>query len=126
MTDTVAKPFDPKGCIAVITGGGSGIGAACAKSLAANGAKKIVIADINMEGAKAIVASLPAGVGVLAKRCDVSSEADISRLISETESQVGPIDLFIANAGMMAPLREMGGVDIPKEDWDRMMGVNFM
>ena len=62
----MSNKFNPEGCIAVITGGGSGIGAAMAKSLAAQGAKKVIIADINMENAKAVAESLPKGVGCLA------------------------------------------------------------
>ena len=45
------KEFNPKGCIAIVTGGAMGIGEACAKTLAFEGASKVVIADINMEAA---------------------------------------------------------------------------
>jgi NAD(P)-dependent dehydrogenase (short-subunit alcohol dehydrogenase family) len=90
--------------------------------LAAQGASKIVIADINSDAAAQMVAYLPAGVGVQAQRCDVSQEADVANLISQTEKNVGPIDLFVANAGILV----IGTADISKELWDKVMGVNVM
>ena len=80
--------------ITVVTGGAGGIGAALCRALAEKGAK-VVVSDLNIDSAQAVASE----IGGLAIACDVSSESDIQHLISETESQLGDIDLFISNAG---------------------------
>lgn len=80
--------------IAVVTGGAGGIGAALCRALASKGAK-VVVSDLNIDSAQVVATE----IGGIAIACDVSSERDIQRLISETESQLGDIDLFVSNAG---------------------------
>ncbi|MGK0375625.1 MAG: NAD(P)-dependent dehydrogenase (short-subunit alcohol dehydrogenase family) [Arenicella sp.] len=80
--------------IAVVTGGAGGIGAALCRALASKGAK-VVVSDLNLQAAQAVAAEISG----LAIACDVSNEAEIQRLISQTEAELGDIDLFISNAG---------------------------
>jgi len=80
--------------IAVVTGGAGGIGAALCRALTEKGAK-VVVSDLNLEAAQTIASEIDG----LAIACDVSRESEIQRLISETESQLGDIDLFVSNAG---------------------------
>jgi len=80
--------------IAVVTGGAGGIGSALCSALAENGAK-VVVSDLSLEAAKTVADK----INGLAIECDVSSEAAIQNLISTTEAELGPIDLFCSNAG---------------------------
>lgn len=86
------------GKVIVVTGGASGIGRALCERFAAMGAAKVVVADLNVQGAN-VVADLIDGDWM---RCDVSVEADIAGLIEATERRHGSIDLFCSNAGIAA------------------------
>jgi NAD(P)-dependent dehydrogenase (short-subunit alcohol dehydrogenase family) len=104
--------------IIVITGGGSGIGRALAVRFHAGGAKKIVAVDINLSNAED-TAQMVDGVAMMA---DVAVEADIQRVIEDTESTLGPIDLFCSNAGV-----GMGeNIDSPNEEWQTIWDINVM
>jgi NAD(P)-dependent dehydrogenase (short-subunit alcohol dehydrogenase family) len=105
------------GKVAIVTGGASGIGKACAARFVAEGAK-VVIADLDGEVTKAAADEM----GALGIAADVSVEADIQHLVAETERQLGPIDLFHSNAGIGVH----GGLDAPDEEWDRIWKVNTM
>lgn len=104
--------------VVAITGAASGIGAALARRFHAEGARGIVCADLNGEGAQAVAAE----VGGLGLAVNVGDEADIRRLVTEAEQQVGPIDLFCANAGIAVS----GGLETPPEEWQRCWQVNTM
>ncbi len=104
--------------IIVVTGAASGIGRGLAVRFAAEGASGIVCADLNLAGAKE-TASLCGGV---AMKCDVSQESDILALIERTESEVGPIDLFCSNAGILT----VGGAEASDADWQRIWEINVM
>jgi len=83
--------------VVVVTGGGSGIGEALALAAKAEGARHVVVADL--DGAQAArVAALVGGTGAAV---DVSDEAAIRRLVADTEDAHGPIDLFVSNAGFV-------------------------
>ena len=102
----------------VVTGAASGIGKALAARFKAEGAKQIVAVDLNEAGAAATADDL----GCIAMAADVSSEADIVRVIDDTEADVGPIDLFCSNAGIGM------GMDLaaPNSEWQRSWDVNLM
>lgn len=106
------------GKVVVVTGGGSGIGAGLAARFAAEGAKAVVVADLNLEAAETVAAE----IGGLAIRCDVSLEQDNLDLIAVTEERFGQLDLFCANAGIAFP----GSEQDSDTEWERMWGVNFM
>lgn len=104
--------------VAIITGGASGIGAACSRAFAAKGAK-VVVADIAAEGAKEIANE----IGGLAVTCDVSSEKDINALVAQTEKELGSVDLFFSNAAVAT------GADpltTPIETWHQQWDINVM
>ena len=107
-----------KNKIVVITGGASGIGRALAVRFYEEGAKKIVVVDMNLAGAEE-TSEMVDGV---AMQADVSSENDIKAVIENTESHVGPIDLFCSNAGIGT------GKDLqsPNEQWQKIWDVNVM
>jgi len=104
--------------IIVITGAASGIGRAMAQRFAAEGAKLIVCADRDEAGAKATAA----GIGGVAFKVDVASEADIQGLIETVETDHGPIDLFCSNAGIGVG----GGAETSNADWQRIWDINVM
>src|SRR5918998_1378162 len=102
--------------VAVVTGGASGIGRALARRFAQDGAKGVVVADVNGEGAEAVAAEL----GGLGLRCDVSRDDEVRHLIDAAEERFGPVDLFCANAGIGTGADESA----PDEVWDAIFGVN--
>src|SRR5262249_18681571 len=88
--------------IAFITGAASGIGRAIAQLFAANGAH-VVIADINIEGAKAVATEINARHGsnvAFAVHCDVTSEASVQDAFKQTTLQFGGVDTVVSNAGL--------------------------
>ncbi len=104
--------------IIVVTGAASGIGRAMAVRFKAEGAKQIVAVDINLAGAQATAEM----IGGIAMSADVSKEEDIQRVIEETESRVGPIDLFCSNAGV-----GMGeSINSPNKEWHMSWDINVM
>ncbi|HTB95413.1 MAG TPA: SDR family NAD(P)-dependent oxidoreductase [Terracidiphilus sp.] len=107
-----------KGKVAVVTGGGAGLGAAFCRALAANGAR-VVVADIR--GDKA--AETAAAVGGEAVTLDVTNPAQIEELLFATRAKFGSLDIIINNAGVSA-----GGetTDIQWSDWERVIKVNLM
>ena len=104
--------------IVVITGAGSGIGRALAVRFHAQGAKKIVAVDINLNNAQ-VTADMVNGV---AMRADVAIEGDILRVIQETEDNVGAIDLFCSNAGVAIG----ESLDSPNSQWQASWDINVM
>merc|ERR1719319_1389979 len=91
--------FNPRGAVCVVTGGASGIGRSLCKQFAKEGAKRVVVVDLNLDRAKAVAAELPGTVGV-AMRANCGQEMDLRRVIMKTEFQYGPIAAFCCNAGI--------------------------
>lgn len=110
--------MDLENRIAVVTGAASGIGRALCTALAEAGAAHVVCADLN-EGAAAETAT---SVGGTAIRTDVGRESDIRALIERTEHEIGPIDLFVSNAGIIY----RGGLEIANDDWQKIWDINVM
>jgi NAD(P)-dependent dehydrogenase (short-subunit alcohol dehydrogenase family) len=111
------------GRVAVVTGGGGGIGEALCRAVAGAGARAVVAADIDGDAAERVAASLTgAGTGAeaLGLRVDAGDEADVRELVRRTEEAFGPIDVFCANAGIMVA----GGIEVPDADWERIWRVN--
>lgn len=109
------------GRVAVVTGGASGIGRAIARAVAAEGARGVLIADLDGAGALAVARDITdAGGAASALRCDVSVESEVRSLVAAAERQFGPVDAFFANAGVLVA----GGFDAPDEMWDRAWTIN--
>jgi len=111
--------FDLTGRTAVITGGGSGIGLASARRMAAEGAK-VVIADIDEAAGKAAADE----VGGLFVRTDVTSESEVQQLFQSTVDAYGRLDIAFNNAGISPPEDdsiETTGIDA----WQKVQQVNL-
>jgi len=113
--------------VAVVTGGGHGIGRALCRRLKTE-AEKIVVVDI--DGAAAdVVAKEIDGIG---KALDVSDEKAMAALVQEVEDQHGPIDLFVSNAGVgygdgdSGAISVEGGVNAIADRWDACWKINVM
>ncbi|OPA74567.1 short-chain dehydrogenase [Paenibacillus selenitireducens] len=110
-----------QGKVALITGGGTGIGKATAIRFAQEGAK-VVVTDINLQGAQTTAQEIKqAGGQGLALRQDVTQEADWISVVEQSKEAFGTIDILFNNAGIyiIKPLAE-----ITLEEWNRLMGIN--
>lgn len=107
-----------QGKVIVVTGGAAGIGRALCRRFAQEGAKAVVVADIDQAGATAVADE----IGGLPIKCDVGKEEEISEVVRQTEEKIGPIDLFCSNAGIMI----WGGVEVPNEGWQRIWEINVL
>jgi NAD(P)-dependent dehydrogenase (short-subunit alcohol dehydrogenase family) len=107
-----------EGKVAIVTGAAQGIGRAIADGLAREGAR-IVVADLR--GADEAAAAYPGGLGVTV---DVSDEADVQRLADTVVEQCGTIDILVNNAGLYASIPMRSFLEIPLEEWRRVMDVN--
>ncbi len=117
-----------EGRVAVITGAATGIGAATAKRLAADGAS-VAIGDVNLEEAEKVVAGIQERGGTArALQVDVSEEDAVAELIASTRERYGRIDILHNNAAAVSPDvqgRDGAVVDGEVEVWDRTMAVNL-
>lgn len=113
--------------LAVVTGGGHGIGRALCRRLARDGAR-VVVVDIEGEAANTVATE----IGGVARQLDVSDEASIRALVDELESQIGPIDMFISNAGVgfgdgpSGAISAEGGMHAVDDRWSLCWDVNVM
>lgn len=109
------------GTVAVVTGASSGIGAATARRLAAEGAT-VVAAARRLDRIEEVVAAITTEGGTaVAVRCDVADRAQAVELVESTVAEHGRLDTLVNNAGVML-LGPIVGAD--PEDWDRMISVN--
>lgn len=109
------------GRVAVVTGGGAGIGLAIARRLASAG-YDVVVADVNARAAAAAVAALlKTGRRALAVPCDVGEPRDVARLTKGVERELGGIEVLVNNAGII----RLGPVaSFPIADWRELFRVN--
>jgi 3-oxoacyl-[acyl-carrier protein] reductase len=111
-----------EGRVAIITGGGHGIGKAYARRLAEEGAA-VVIAELDGAAAERVAAE----VGGLAVRTDVAHEPSVAEMARRTLERYGRIDILVNNAAIFAtvPMSRAPFDEIDPEEWDRMMAVNL-
>src|SRR5260370_17412602 len=98
--------------VIVVTGGAKGIGRALAKRFASAGAKAVVVADVDLEGASGVADE----INGTAVRCDVSQESDVKQLVEQVEVEHGRIDIFCSNAGIAVS----GGPEPPDDQCQRI------
>ena len=108
-----------QGKVVVVTGGAGGIGAALCRRSAAEGARGVAVADLDGSAAESVAAAL--GVPALGAPVDVTDPEQVADLVRRVEAELGPVDLFCANAGV-ALGRGLGEAD----DWERSWQVNVM
>jgi NAD(P)-dependent dehydrogenase (short-subunit alcohol dehydrogenase family) len=110
--------MDIRDKVTIITGGASGIGAACVRNFAGRGAK-VVVADLNGDGARAVADE----VGGVAVGCDISREDGINELVTAAEISYGPVDIFFSNAGIA---KGGGPLDADNTVWSNQWDTNVM
>jgi NAD(P)-dependent dehydrogenase (short-subunit alcohol dehydrogenase family) len=116
-------PQDLNGRVAVITGGGSGLGRGAALAFAKQGAK-LVLADIDLTGAEETARlTRELGANAVAVECDVGQADAFTKLRAATLEQFGDCDIIVNNAGV-----SIGGrpEDIPVSEWERVLNINLM
>jgi len=102
----------------VVTGAASGIGRALARRFAAEGARGVVVADLDVTGCESVAAEVK-GLGA---PTNVADETAVRELVATAERAYGPIDLFCSNAGIAIS----GGVEVIDSDWERIWRINVM
>ena len=114
--------MDMTNCAAIVTGGGSGLGAATAKALAARGAK-VAVFDIKADAAKAVASS----IGGVAKVCDVSDAKAAEAAVQAAQDELGPLRILVNCAGI-AVARRVVGRDGPCDlaEFEKIVRVNLI
>jgi NAD(P)-dependent dehydrogenase (short-subunit alcohol dehydrogenase family) len=107
--------------VAIVTGAGSGIGAASAVRFAAEGAAVVAVDIRGPKASETATVITDNGGQVLALEADVSQAADVERMVAETVARFGGLDVLFSNAGTIRPGTV---VELGVEDWDLVMAVN--
>ena len=111
------------GQVAIITGGGSGIGEATVGLLAAEGAQ-VIVADANHVDADRVAKTVRANGGVaVAVRADVALWPQVEAMIQTTLDNFGTLDILVNGAGRQVPAPNIA--EVSEEEWDRVMDVNL-
>ena len=111
------------GKVAIVTGGGSGLGEAIAKRLAAHGVK-VVVSDINLKGAERVASEISsAGCTAMAMQQDTANPEDSERVVADTVSRYGALHYAVNNAGIGGAQAPTGDVDLA--DWKRVVDINL-
>lgn len=117
---------DWNGKVAVITGAGSGMGAAMARLFAKSG-MKVVVADIDLSTAETVAAEIGAAGGeAIAVRCDVSSQDEVQAMADRAWGHFGMVNVLVNNAGIVPSGRYRPIWEFPLEDWRWSFDVNMM
>jgi len=111
-----------KGKVAIVTGGTRGIGRAAAAALLKEGAS-VMVSSLRAESVQAAVKELGPLGQVAGTPCDVSVEADVARLVAETQRRFGRLDVMVANAGIASAYVNLA--DLSVADWDQMIAVHM-
>jgi 3-oxoacyl-[acyl-carrier protein] reductase len=117
--------FDLAGRVAIITGGGKGIGKVYAREFARAGAH-VVAADIDHEAAESVVTEIIADGGkAIGLRTDIADPTSTEAMAAAALERFGTIDVLINNASLMSVLPRRSWLEIPIDEWDRVMAVNL-
>jgi len=115
--------MEVEGKTVVVTGAASGIGRGLARRFGADGARVVVAVDYDGTGAASVADEIRAGgAEAVAMTADVSVEDDVVAVIERCEAELGAIDLFCSNAGILV----IGGPELPDDEWRRIIDVNLM
>lgn len=117
--------FDLTDRVVIVTGGGKGIGKVYAQEFAKAGAR-VVAADIDGEAAQALAEMIRGGGGqAVGVRTDVSDAASTQAMVQAAHETFGGADVLINNASLMSVLPRRSWLEIPDDEWDRVMAVNL-
>ena len=115
---STADYFNLKDQVAIVTGGGQGIGEGISRRFAAAGAR-VAVLDVKRNLARTVAKSID-GVGI---ECDVSSALSVKKAIGKVRRQLGPVDILVNNAGIAG--RTLPLTELEEEDLDRVYAVNL-
>lgn len=107
-----------EGTVALVTGGGAGLGEAICTRLAAGGAT-VAVTDVSLPAATALARRLP---GARAYQCDVADWDQVHAVAAEVGRDLGPVGILVCNAGVS---QSVDLLRIEEKDWDRVLGVNL-
>ena len=117
--------FELTGRTVIITGGGKGIGKVYTQEFARAGAR-VVAVDIDGAAAKGVAEALAAeGFATLGLTTDIASEESTTAMAQAALDRFGAIDVLVNNASLMSVLPRRSWLEIPVEEWDRVMAVNL-
>jgi 3-oxoacyl-[acyl-carrier protein] reductase len=117
--------FDLTGRTVIITGGGKGIGKVYAQEFAKAGAR-VAAADVDGAAAKSVAEALAAeGLEAIGLATDIASEDSTNAMAQAALDRFGTIDVLVNNASLMSVLPRRSWLEIPVEEWDRVMAVNL-
>ncbi|HEV8139213.1 MAG TPA: 3-oxoacyl-ACP reductase family protein [Pyrinomonadaceae bacterium] len=120
----MSNSYDVTGKVALVTGGSSGIGAATAKMLAANGARVAINFHHNRAGAEETRDEIISGGGnAIVVQADVTKSSDVDSLIKRTIESLGPIDILVNNAGSL--IERLRILELTEERWDQVIDLNL-
>ena len=114
-----------QGRVAIVTGGGIGIGKAIALRLAGDGAS-VAIADVHGAAEAAADIARATGAKTLGVKVDVSSETDVARMAADTARELGRIDILVNNAALFSSLELRAFEKIEAAEWRKVMEVNTL
>ena len=115
--------FDLSGKVALVTGGGSGIGRAYCEAMAEFGADVACAGRTEHKLKKTVELIRPYGHRAIAIKADISKEDEIEKMIDRTIKELGKLDIVFCNAGIAIPFNRIH--EVPVEDWDSLMAVNL-
>lgn len=117
--------MDIKDKVAIVTGGAHGIGRALCRAFKDEGARGVVIADLDLPASEKLAAEL--GNAGLAIKCNVANEEEIQNLVAQAREEFGQVDIFVSNAGLgVSDAPGWSATGAPNKSWQLCWDVNVM